>query len=102
MSVHIHKSALICSTVLLFTADGTAPQLLSLENVLNFFTGSEVVPPQGFDPKPTLLFNSENIFPTASTCAIELCLPTRYYDNYTAFCEKLTLGFTSHGGFGLV
>ena len=61
-----------------------------------------MVPPQGFDPKPTLMFNSENIFPTASTCAIELVLPTRYYDNYTTFCEKLTLGFTSHGGFGLV
>ena len=101
MSVQIHKSALICNTVL-FTADGTAPHLLSLENVLNFFTGSEVVPPQGFDPKPTLMFNSENIFPTASNCTLELCLPTRYYDNYTAFCEKLTLGFTSHGGFGLV
>ena len=90
------------NTVLLFTADCTAPHLLSLENVLNFFTGSEVVPPQGFDPKPTLMFNSEIMFPTASTCALELCLPTRYYNDYTAFSEKLTLGFTSHGGFGLV
>ena len=61
-----------------------------------------MVPPQGFDPKLTLRFNSENMLPTASTCALELCLPTRYYNDYTTFSEKLTLGFTSHGGFGLV
>ena len=44
----------VYNIVLLFTADGTA---LSLENVLNFFTGSEVVPPQGLFTLNELLYN---------------------------------------------
>ena len=55
------------------------PQLLSLESVLSIFTGMETIPPQGFDLSPTLVFNSEGIFPTASTCAHELCRPTILY-----------------------
>ena len=77
------------------------PEGLVLEDILSFFTGAEVIPPLGFDHTPALYFNSEALFPTASTCALELCLPTRYHSSYAMFKQKASLAFKCHGGFGL-
>jgi hypothetical protein len=75
---------------------------VSIAMIMNFFCGSESVPPCGFPPgKPVLSFNAQNPYPTASTCAIELTLPTRYAV-YQEFKEKLDQAFKMHGGFGLV
>ena len=57
--------------------------VLNLSDCLSFFTGANRVPPTGFNAC-TLNFSSTNIFPTASTCALTLTLPTKYHDNYSA------------------
>ena len=75
--------------------------LLRLEEVLSFFTGAERIPPGGFDPKPAVTFNCDNMYATASTCAMELCLPTRYHDKPSVFRERMITSFRDHGGFGL-
>ena len=73
--------------------------VVSLPMVLAFFTGAESVPPTGFHDA-VLNFNPTNIYPTASTCAIELTLPTKLADYYE-FKKNLDIAFTMHGGFGL-
>ena len=74
---------------------------VSLNKCLVFFTGTECIPPTGFDLPLTLNFNNSNVFPSASTCALVLTLPTMYHDNYGLFKEKMLYGFVNHGGFGL-
>ena len=92
-----------CTCVLLdgvqAEGDETAP-VLHLGDCLSFFTGANRIPPIGFHGC-TLNFSSSSIFPTASTCALTLTLPTKYYDNYHEFKEKVMFGFYNHGGFGL-
>ena len=66
---------------------------LSLGDCLSFFTGAEQVPPAGFGGECTLNFNSSNIYPTVSTCALVLTLPTMYYDTYDTSAIKCSLHF---------
>lgn len=68
--------------------------------VLIFFTGSDEEPLLGYPHDPVLNFNKEKHYPTASTCAIELTLPTRYPD-YQTFKSSMDYGLLNHGGFGL-
>ena len=68
-----------------------------LYKILSFFTGCEAIPPLGF-PDVTLSFNSEHSYPSASTCAVELTLPTKFQD-YDVFAQNLTVAFTKHLGF---
>ena len=75
---------------------------LSLEEVLVFCTGADRIPPLGFDRIPSLTFldnNPSSMLPTASTCSIELRLPT-CHKTYEGFKEAITLGLKSHDGFG--
>ena len=65
-----------------------------------FFSGSSCIPPVGFDLTPTLLFNEENVFPKAFTCALFLMLPFMYKEYQQL--ERVTYGLKSHGGFGLM
>ena len=67
--------------------------------ILAFFTGAEEMPPLGFPHDPVLNF-ADQPYPTASTCAIQLTLPTNYLE-YPPFKSALDLAFVSHGGFGL-
>ena len=73
-----------------------------LEDVLSFFSGASKIPPLGFDSTPSLSFSDSAIYPTASTCALHLQLPTRYHSDYSLFKEKMTQAFTYHGGFGML
>lgn len=73
---------------------------VSLETVMCFFSGAANIPPSGYDIDPTILFSRENLYPTASTCALQLTLPTRYHD-YNTFKKALDSAFVMHGGFGL-
>ena len=75
---------------------------VTLEDILVFFSGSDMVPPLGFSPPPSIVFNHEAMFPTSSTCSLMLVLPTKYHDNYHAFKSKLLFAFKNHGGFGLL
>ena len=74
---------------------------LTMGDVLSYFTGADSIPPLGFDDA-TLSFNNTNPYPTASTCALCLTLPTMYQD-YASFkehfifalCNMEVLDFTS-------
>ena len=73
---------------------------VTLPMVLNFFSGAEEVPPEGFHNEVVLSFNPINPFPTSSTCAVELTLPSQYSNDYYTFKKMLDIGFTCHRGFG--
>ena len=73
----------------------------TLPHVLSFFTVGETIPPTGYDAKPSLRFSRSNVLPIASTCALSLTLPTRYFDDPVMFKAKMIFGFMNHGGFGL-
>ncbi len=71
-------------------------------DVLSFFTGAEKIPPIGLPSKPELNFCPSGDYPTASTCALHLCLPTTHWNDYTTFEKNMITGFKHHGGFGLL
>ena len=64
-----------------------------------FFSGAAKPPPLGFPEKPTLQFDTDNIYPTSSTCALVLTLPTKY-SCYEEFKRAMFVGLKFHGGFG--
>ena len=71
---------------------------LSLGQVLNFFTGIEYPPPMGFDNPVSVYFHPTSDFLMASTCALQLTLQTKFYDDEQKFKEKMMYGFLNHGG----
>ena len=73
---------------------------VSLEKLLIFFTGAQSYPPLGYG-SATLQFNSDYEYPTASTCAIELTLPTKYRI-YEEFKQVMNIALLYNGGFGRV
>ena len=85
--------------ILLYIA-GEIPGM-ELSDVLSFFTGSRYPPPIEYDTQPTLNFKSDAMYPLASTCALQLTLPTMYHSDPTAFQDKVVFGMKNHGGFGL-
>ena len=81
---------------------GETDTCIEFATVLSFTTGAEAIPPMGFNEPLSLHFNSYNQFPTASTSALELTLPTQYYNNCNEFKKKKTYGMKNHGGFGML
>ena len=74
----------------------------TLEDILIFFTGAERVPVLGFELVPKLSFLESSplrLLPTASTCSLELRLPT-YHHNYITFKEYMSVGLKGCEGFG--
>ena len=108
--VHSLLLLYVCYLIFLYSVSGRANQdeleydadsgPLSLKTVLVFFTGADSIPPLGYS-SATLNFNPTNQYPTASTCAIALSLPTKYTE-YRQFKRQLNVALTMHGGFGLV
>lgn len=74
--------------------------LLNWKQFFHFSLVLIAFPPLGY-ASVTLNFNDEISYPTASTCAIELTLPTKHKD-YTVFKEHMYVALTMHGGFGLL
>lgn len=68
--------------------------------VLSFFTGAGEIPPLGFPFEATLKFSATSPYPTASTCAIELTLPTQY-THQEQFTKAMSQALILHGGFGI-
>ena len=68
--------------------------------VLSFFSGADDIPPLGYPTEPQLNFNPMSRYPTASTCALQLTLPT-CYEQYGPFKSALDVASKMHGGFGL-
>ena len=73
----------------------------TLEDILVFFSGTDRIPPMGFEKYPTLTFihDAKAVLPTASTCDIQLRLPTRFHV-YDDFKQHMLLGLKGHDGFG--
>ena len=67
-----------------------------------FSTGDDDVPPLGFENKPSIvwLYGSTVKFATASTCDVQLRLPTCHGDDYAAFNEAMIMSLKDNGGFG--
>ena len=63
--------------VILFTESS----IVTLDKMLALFTGAKDLPPLEYE-NSTLQFSSSNQFPTASTCAIKLTLPTQFSCRY--------------------
>ena len=74
--------------------------LLTLSDILVFFSGSDTIPPLGYDVKPVLKFDHTAVFPTAQTCGLQFHLPTKY-SKPDMFRERMSYGITNNGGFGL-
>ena len=49
-----------------------------------------------------LYFSPVAEFPCASTCALELTLPTKFHNSPDMFKEKMIYALLNHGGFGLL
>ena len=73
----------------------------TLKEVLIFFSGAESVPPTGFPDQPPSLCFIEGPLPTASTCALELGVPT-VHKSYLEFKKAMIIGMMGHSGFGQV
>lgn len=73
---------------------------VSLGMILSFFSGADDIPPMGYAHAPAINFNHSSLYPTSSTCALQLTLPT-CYSEYGLFKHALDTAFTMHGGFGL-
>ena len=71
----------------------------SLADVLIFASGADHVPLLGYVKSPTLVFvhDKGRVLPTASTCDVQLRLPTIHGNNYQKF---KVLGILDHDGFG--
>ena len=82
----------------LYYSDAEGECNVTLRAVLSFFSGADSIPPQGY-ASAVLNFEPTNQYPTASTCAIQLTLPTKHED-YNVFKRQLDVAFTMHGGFG--
>ena len=72
----------------------------TLEDMLIFFSGTDALPPLGFDTPPTLtLLHGDVRFPTASTCGIHLSIPTKY-KKFEDFKDAMITALLSNDGFG--
>ncbi|XP_019856540.1 PREDICTED: uncharacterized protein LOC105314041 isoform X2 [Amphimedon queenslandica] len=71
--------------------------LTTLSQLLNFYTGSNEIPPTGFDLSSTLQFSNTIDLPTASTCSLCLTIPTQYFDKYDVFKEKMLWELSTMG-----
>lgn len=77
------------------------PDAVTLEDILSFFTGAVRIPVGGFDHEATLSFSPTAYYPSASTCALELILPTNYFNDESLFRERCTFAFKNPCGFGM-
>lgn len=66
-----------------------------------FFSGTERIPPLGFEQQPTIEFiqDQSKLYCTASTCDLVLRLPTRYQD-YPSFRGAMLMSIIDNDGFG--
>ena len=77
------------------------PDVVSLEEALSFFTGATRIPIGGFDCEASLNFSPDAYYPSASTCALQLALPTQYHNNEDLFKERCSFAFKNPCGFGM-
>ena len=72
----------------------------SVDDVLVFFTAADRVPPLGFGRDCSVVFLHGAKLATASTCELELRLPTGHGEDLASFREAMMLSLKGHDGFG--
>ena len=74
----------------------------SLSDLLVFVSGADRIPPLGYERAPSVVFDhyQDRIFPTASTCDVQLRLPIVHEGNYQKFREAMIMALKDHDGFG--
>lgn len=73
-----------------FFSDGEAE--ISLNDLIIFATGADVIPPLGFPWKPKLSFlHDACLYPKGNTCGLELHLPT-IHKHYGHFKDHMDFG----------
>ena len=76
---------------------------MSLEDVLQFMTGSRCIPAVGFEKPPSIAFTDVDQLPTVSTCTLTLTLPRSYAcSSAEKFCEVMDACILGSFGFGSV
>lgn len=75
---------------------------VSLSTLLSFCTGSKYPPPLGFGQPITIRFDGNTDWPLASTCALQLTLPSKFHNNCSKFKDNIAFALLNHGGFGLL
>ena len=77
-----------------------AGEVVGLEDLMIFFSGTKKEPPLGFSEKPTLEFTEGNLA-TSSTCLPNLRIPIDH-STYSSFKHYMTLSLMGQNGFGSV
>ena len=72
----------------------------SLNDVLVFFTGADEIPPLGFPKVCSVIFLHDAKLATASTCDLQLRLPTGHGEDFSSFQEAIILSILGNDGFG--
>ena len=78
-------------------ADGLSK--VSLCEVLSFITGTDSIPPLGFDYPISVGFQRDLHLPTVSTCTLYLSLPT-HWASYDEFQQRMEFAVQGSAGFG--
>ena len=85
---------------IIFGLDASGTSGCQVSDVLVFCTGADRIPPLGFGTNPKIVFLRDGKFATASTCAVELRLPTIHGENLQAFMECMVMSLKGNDGFG--
>ena len=76
---------------------------ISFENILAFATGAFSEPPLGYEPHPSLSFQTNSPYPRANTCANTIYLSiTEPLVPFESFVYYMTSGILNSAGFGRV
>ena len=72
---------------------------ITLQDLLLFLTGTDTIPPMGFESKITVLFTDDKCLPSVNTCALKMYLPLTPRDE-EEFDEMFRLSIVGSVGFG--
>lgn len=71
---------------------------MTLGTILMFMTGTNAIPPLGFDEIPVIEFDLERNLPRSSTCSLKIFLPGAA--NKEEFKKNITRGVFESVGYG--
>ena len=86
-----------------FISECSSGGVVSLQDILKFFTGSAKMPAIGFDGTPKVQFCDADRLPSTSTCDLSITFPrSMALLQYEEFKEKMTDYILSSYGFGAI
>ncbi len=87
--------------------DPTSPiVVITMGSILSFVTGSDTIPPLGFENNPEIRFDGDHLnpamrLPSASTCGPTLYLPYAL-STVELFAEKMDMSIAGAQSFGVI